>query len=129
MPARIPEAAFHLFDGRNFAHLVTLMGDGSPQVSPVWVGRDGDHTVVVNTAKGRVKHRNILGDPRVALSIHDQDNPYEYVQVRGRATLSDEDALAHADELARRYFGRDFPTRDEERVIIRITPDAVDHHG
>jgi PPOX class probable F420-dependent enzyme len=125
----IPEAAFPLLDGTNFAHVATVMEDGSPQVSPVWVERDGAQAVVFNTAKGRVKHRNIERDPRIALSVHDHDDPYTYVQVRGRAELVEEGARAHIDELSRKYLGKDYPVRNlkegEERVIVRVTPESV----
>jgi PPOX class probable F420-dependent enzyme len=129
MPETIPEAAFPLFDGTNFAHVATVMEDGSPQVSPVWVARDGDEAVVFNTAKGRVKHRNIERNPHIALSVHDQDNPYTYVQVRGRAELVDEGAREHIDEMSRKYFGKDYPLENlregEERVIVRVIPESV----
>jgi PPOX class probable F420-dependent enzyme len=99
-------------------------------VSPVWVARDGDGTVVFNTAKGRVKHRNLVRDPRIALSVHDQDNPYAYLQVRGTAELVDAGAREHIDEMSRKYLGKDYPflSEGEERVIVRITPEAVDFH-
>ena len=74
MPAAIPQAFLDLFEKKSFAHLVTLNPDGSPQVSPVWVAREGD-LVVVNSAKGRRKDRNMRRDPRVALSIQDPGNP------------------------------------------------------
>jgi PPOX class probable F420-dependent enzyme len=133
MTARIPEAAFPLLDGKNFAHVVTLMDDGSPQVSPVWVARDGEDTVVFNTAKGRVKHRNLARDPRIALSVHDQGNPYSYLQVRGRAELIDAGAREHIDEMSRKYLGKAYPLSNlaegEERVIVRVAVEAVDHRG
>jgi PPOX class probable F420-dependent enzyme len=132
MRDEIPEAAYHLLDEANFAHVVTLMEDGSPQVSPVWVARDGG-TVVFNTAKGRVKHKNLARDPRIALSVHDQANPYEYLQVRGTAELDDEGARAHIDELSNKYLGKDYPVANlkegEERVIVRVTPSAVVHRA
>jgi PPOX class probable F420-dependent enzyme len=131
VPETIPEAAFPLFDGTNFAHVATVMEDGSPQVSPVWVARDGDQAVVFNTAKGRVKHRNIERNPHIALSVHDQDDPYTYVQVRGRAELVDEGAREHIDEMSRKYFGKEYPLENlrdgEERVIVRVIPESVHH--
>lgn len=129
MPERIPEEALSLLDGKNFAHVATIMEDGSPQVSPVWVAREGDTHVVFNTAKGRVKHRNLVRDPRVALSVHAQDNPYHYVQVRGVAELDDEGGRAHIDEMSRKYLGRDYPylTEGEERTVVRVRVESVDH--
>ncbi len=131
MSEQIPDAAFPLFDGINFAHVVTLMEDGSPQVSPVWVARDGAEAVVFNTAKGRVKHRNLERDPRIALSVHAQDDPYTYIQVRGTAELVDEGALEHIDAMSRKYIGKDYPFlgEGEERVIVRVTPGSIDHHA
>jgi PPOX class probable F420-dependent enzyme len=127
LTATIPPQAHALLDEPNFGHLTTLMADGSPQVSPVWVDRDGD-AVLVNTSKGRVKHRNIERDPRVAISIADTENPYVYIQVRGRAEVTDEDGLAHINALSHKYMGRDYPflKEGEERVVVRITPDSVD---
>src|ERR1043165_8760655 len=74
-----------LIDGANFAHLATLMSDGSPQSVPVWVGREGEH-IIVCTGEGSLKAKNTRRDPRVALSIVDFTNPYEEVQIRGRVT-------------------------------------------
>ena len=128
MTTRIPEDAYRLIDSANFAHVATLMPDGSPQVTPVWVDRDGD-TILLNTAKGRTKHRNIQRDPRVAVSIADTDNPYVYLQVRGRAQLTEDGADEHIDKLANKYMGVEaypYRTPGEERIIVRITPEAVD---
>jgi PPOX class probable F420-dependent enzyme len=133
VPESIPQAAFPLLDATNFAHVATVMEDGSPQVSPVWVARDGDEAVVFNTAKGRVKHRNIERNPQIALSVHDQDDPYTYVQVRGRAELVDEGARDHIDEMSRKYTGKDYPVSNmkdgEERVIVRVIPESVQLRG
>lgn len=126
--ASIQDYADLLQEKKAFAHLATTMPDGAPQVTPVWVDyRDGK--VLVNTAKGRVKARNMeLGSP-VALSISDPDNPYRYVQVRGVVSkVHDEGADAHIDFLAKKYLGQDkYPWRQpgEERVIYEITPDKV----
>lgn len=127
MDARIPAEALYLFDEPNLAHVATVMPDGRPQSSPVWVERDGDRAVVLNTAKGRVKHRNIQRHPHVALSIHDRNDPYTYVQVRGRAELVDDGARDHIDRLSNKYLGRDYPPLPpgEERVIVRVTVDRV----
>jgi len=126
--ASIQDYADLLQEKKAFAHLATTMPDGAPQVTPVWVDyRDGK--VLVNTAKGRVKARNMqLGSP-VALSISDPDNPYRYVQVRGVVSkVHDEGADAHIDFLAKKYLGQDkYPWRrpGEERVIYEIAPDKV----
>jgi PPOX class probable F420-dependent enzyme len=109
---------------KQFAHLATVMPDGSPHVTAVWIDTDGRH-VLINTAKGRIKHRNIARDPRVAVSIADVDEPYTAVTIRGRAELVDAGAEEHIDSLARKYLGQErYPFRqpDEQRVIVRITP-------
>lgn len=117
-----------LFDGQNFAHIATLMPDGSPQVTPVWVALDGDD-VIVNTAEGRVKTENVRRDPRVALSVLDTKDPYEYVSVRGQVVeMVHEGADESIDGLAHKYLGVDrYPYRDpsEQRVILRIRAEAI----
>jgi PPOX class probable F420-dependent enzyme len=126
----IPAEARHLLEGKNFAHVATLMPDGSPQVSPVWVDVDGD-LVTFNTAEGRLKPKNLRRDPRVAISITDSDNPYDNVLIRGRVVeLTHEGAEEHIDALAKRYMGVDeYPLRQpgEERVIVKIEPEKVQH--
>jgi PPOX class probable F420-dependent enzyme len=128
----IPKAYLDLFSKPAFAHLVTLMPDGSPQVTPVWVDLDGN-TVIVNTAKGRLKDRNMRRDPRVALAVSDPANPYRYVQVRGRvADITENGGDAHIDKMAKKYLNQDsYPYRqpDEVRVIYRITPEHVQAFG
>jgi len=127
MPS-IQDYADLLQDKKAFAHLATVMPDGAPQTTPVWIDyRDGH--VLVNTAKGRVKARNMhVGSP-VALSISDPDNPYRYVQVRGVVSkVRDEGADQHIDFLAKKYLGQDkYPLRQpgEERVIYEIEPQKV----
>ncbi len=94
-----------LFQGKNFASFATLMDDGSPHVAPVWVDLDGN-TILINTAVGRVKEKNIRLDNRIALSIYDQENPYNMVSVRGKVVdLTEEGADEHIDKLAKKYFG------------------------
>jgi PPOX class probable F420-dependent enzyme len=128
----IPKAYLDLFSKPAFAHLVTLMPDGSPQVTPVWVDLDGN-TVIVNTAKGRLKDRNMKRDPRVALAVSDPANPYRYVQVRGRVSdITENGGDAHIDRMAKKYLNQDsYPYRQsgEVRVIYRITPEHVQAYG
>jgi PPOX class probable F420-dependent enzyme len=130
--ATIPESFHDLFDRRTFAHVTTLMPDGAPQTTPVWV--DYDETtgeVLVNTARGRRKEKNLRHDDRVAVSMTDPEDGYRYLAVRGTATVTTEDAVEHIDTLAQRYMGVDeYPHHDEEdgeRVIIRIAPESVAH--
>jgi PPOX class probable F420-dependent enzyme len=115
-----------------FADLATLMGDGSPQVTPVWIDYE-DGMIRMNTAKGRVKARNLQPGARVALSIMDPDNPYRYIQIRGRVANAREDgADAHIDSLAKKYLGKDkYPFRrpGEERIMYEIEPLAVSGMG
>ncbi len=128
MPAALSEGVKKLFSGPNFAHLATLMPDGSPQVTPVWVDIDVDR-ILVNTAEGRVKPRNVRRDPRVAISIHNQDNPYSSAYIRGRVVeITNEGAEEHIDKLAKKYLGQDsYPYRQpgERRVILVIEPEHV----
>ena len=130
--AVIPESHKDLFLGKNFAHIATLMPGGNPQVTPVWIDLDGEF-VVFNTANGRQKARNLDRDGRVALSIHDQANPYRYIQVRGRvASKTTEGADAHIDAMAKKYLGQDsypYRTPQEQRVIYRIRPEHVQTNG
>jgi PPOX class probable F420-dependent enzyme len=111
-----------------FAGLATIMPDGTPQVTPVWFDYDG-RRVRVNTAKGRVKARNLKPGAAVALSIMDPDNPYRYVQIRGRvANATETGADAHIDSLAKKYLGKDqYPFRQpgEVRVMYEIEPVSV----
>jgi PPOX class probable F420-dependent enzyme len=111
-----------------FADLATIMPDGTPQVTPVWFDYHGGK-VRVNTAKGRVKARNLKPGAAVALAIMDPDNPYRYVQIRGRiANATETGADAHIDSLAKKYLGKDqYPYRrpGEVRVMYEIEPVSV----
>ena len=123
MAATIPETFKDLVTKVAFAQLATLMADGSPQVTPVWFDFDGTH-IRVNSAKGRVKDRNMRRDKRVALSITDPDNPYRHLDVQGEiAEITEQGADAHVDGLAKKYLGKDkYPFRapGEVRVIYKI---------
>jgi PPOX class probable F420-dependent enzyme len=125
--AAIPEKYSDLLapSKKSFAHLATLMEDGSPQVTPVWLDYT-DGMIRVNTARGRVKDRNMKVGSRVALSIQDPENPYRYVQIRGKvAKETEQGADAHIDSLAKKYMGVDsYPFRNaaEKRVIYFIEP-------
>lgn len=108
-----------------FANLATLMPDGSPQVTPVWIDY-ANGVLRVNTAKGRTKARNMTTGARVAIAIQDPDNPYRYLQVRGRVKhMTEQGADAHIDALAKKYLGQDkYPYRrpGEVRQIYEIEP-------
>jgi PPOX class probable F420-dependent enzyme len=128
----IPKHYMDLLHKRAFAHLATLMPDGSPQVTPVWVDYDGKH-VRVNSAKGRVKDRNMRRDPRVALSLQDPDNGYRYLEIRGRVVeITEEGAEAHIDSLALKYLDKPrYPGHKagEQRVIYLVEPQKVTMMG
>jgi PPOX class probable F420-dependent enzyme len=124
----IPDKYLDLFKKKAFANLATLMPDGRPQVTPVWVDYDG-RQVIVNTAVGRQKDKNLKRDGRVSMSIIDPDNPYRYLEVRGRVSeRTTSGADAHIDKMAKKYLDKDqYPFRQpgEERVIFKITPEHV----
>jgi len=124
----IPASHADLLTKPAFANLATLNPDGSPQVTPVWVDFDGSH-VIVNTARGRVKAKNLAREPRVALSIADPENPYRYLGLQGRVVeMTEKGGDAHIDKMAKKYLGKDnYPFRKpgEVRIIVKIAPDKV----
>jgi PPOX class probable F420-dependent enzyme len=133
MAATIPPQFRDLLETKKaFAHLATLMPDGSPQVTPVWFDFDGTH-LRINSAKGRVKDRNMRRDARIAVAIQDPDNPYRYLAVRGRVEeITEHGADAHIDALTKKYLGQDrYPYRQagEVRVTYRIRPERVSTMG
>lgn len=122
------DKAVQLIEGKNFASLGTIMPDGSPQVTPVWVDREGE-LVIVNTAERRVKLRNVTKDPRVALSIFEQENPYNKVLIRGTVLeITKAGAEEHIDKMAMKYRGlAKYPWREPgtSRMIIKIRPSRI----
>jgi PPOX class probable F420-dependent enzyme len=128
--AAIPDEAKHLFENKDFAHVATINSDGSPQVSAVWIGLDGD-LVTFNTAEGRLKTKNLQANPDVAISIAGQDNPYENLIVQGKVVeMTHDGADEDIDALAKRYLDADsYPYRQpgEQRVIVKIEPQKVNH--
>lgn len=125
----IPESHRDIFERKSFAHFATVMPDGTPHVTPVWVGHEDGEYVLVNSARGRRKVKNVEANPSVGVSVLDPDDPYRYVSVRGEATLDEEGAVEHIDELARRYMDvAEYPQKGDEegaRVIIRIPAENV----
>jgi PPOX class probable F420-dependent enzyme len=128
MSTRIEGRAEELLRAKNFAHVGTLRADGSVQVAPTWVDVQ-DGRPVLNTAEGRAWPRNLERDPRITLEVQNTENPYEYVEIRGRvAERTHEGADKHIDTLAKKYLGVDeYPMRQpgEQRVIIRVEPEYV----
>ena len=127
--AELTGKARELFEDPNLGFLATVMPDGSPQVSPVWVDVENGY-VRFNTATGRVKDRNIRRDPRVAISVANRDDPYDKVDVRGRVVdiVEGDEAEAHIDALSQKYRGETpYPwwTPGERRVLVRIEPERV----
>lgn len=132
MAASIPQQYRDLFQKKAFANLATLMPDGRPQVTPVWVDLDDSH-IRVNSAKGRVKDKNMRRNKNVALSIFDPDNPYRHLALQGEVVdITEQGADEHIDVLAKKYLGKDkYPFRQpgEVRVIYKIRPDRVTQMG
>lgn len=131
--ASIPPDVHDLFEKKTFAHLATLLPDGSPHVTPVWVDYDADDDrLLVNTERERQKEVNVRNDPRAAVSMTDPDDPYRMLSVTGEAVeLTTEEAREHIDEMAERYLGEEeYPNPIQtERVIIAIKPEDVSYSG
>ncbi|HEY3611049.1 MAG TPA: PPOX class F420-dependent oxidoreductase [Pseudonocardiaceae bacterium] len=115
-----------LVDGRNFAVVATTNADGSPQSSVVWITRDGDDLLFA-TVRGRRKERNLRRDPRVSVTVLDDANGYEYAEIRGTATMTEQGGRELINDLSRKYQDTDFPDEpaDVVRVIVRISPRHV----
>ena len=115
-----------------FLYLATLMKDGSPQVTPIWFNTDGEY-ILINSAKGRIKDKNMRHRPNVALCITDPSKPYRYLQIRGKVVeITEEGACAHIDTLAGKYTGKPKYMNGkpgEVRVTYKIRPEKVDAHG
>jgi PPOX class probable F420-dependent enzyme len=128
----IPDNYLDLFKKKAFANLATLMPDGSPQVTPVWCDYDGEN-VLINTAAGRVKDKNLQREPRVSMSILDPDNPYRYLEIRGRVVeRTHEGADEHINKMAKKYLGVDvYPYRNqgEVRILYKIKPERTSTMG
>ena len=132
MADKIPEAFKDLFAKVAYANLATVMPDGSPQVTPVWFDYDGE-CLRINSAKGRIKDKNMRRNKRVAVSIQDPDNAYRYLAVRGNVEeITEEGADAHIDSLAKKYLDKEkYPFRGpgEVRVIYKIRPEKISTMG
>jgi PPOX class probable F420-dependent enzyme len=121
----LPERARELIDGKNFATVATIQPDGAPQASVVWVRRDGDD-VLYSTVKHRRKYRNLVADPRTSLVIYEAADPYEYLEIRGTATITEDPAGSLIEELSQKYTGESFQDAPgNQRVIVRVSPSHV----
>ena len=105
----------------NFTHLATLRADGSPKLDPVWIELTDESTVTIATGQDSLKTRNVLRDPRVAISIVDIDNPYEELQMRGTGVVEPDADMAALDALSHKYTGKPFPERGDTGVVLRVT--------
>ena len=117
-----------LFSEKNLVYIATIMNDGSPQVSPVWANYEDKH-ILINTAEGRIKHKNVLRDPRVAVSVTSINNPLDMTTIRGVVVeLIPDYEYKHADKLTQQYMGREhypFKREGEKRIILKIKPSKV----
>lgn len=128
---QVPESHADLLSQPLFGHLATINSDGSPQVTPVWFKFENGR-LIVNSAKGRLKDRNMRRNPNVAMSVIDPKNSYRYLEVRGKVTeITQEGADATIDELSERYLGKKYPFRQpgEERVTYVIEPSKFTSMG
>ncbi len=129
--ANLPKEAHALLDAANFVTFATQNADGSAQLSVLWVKRDGDD-VLISTVRGRQKERNLSRDPRASVLVFPPDNPYRYLEVRGRVTMTDEGGDDLINELSAKYTGKTpYPGigPDEPRVVVRLTPERVVFRG
>ncbi|MCL5068377.1 MAG: PPOX class F420-dependent oxidoreductase [Thaumarchaeota archaeon] len=116
-------------EGKNFAFVATLNKDGSPQVTPTWVDTDGNY-VLINVTPTRQKAKNVRRDPRVAIAVADQSNPYNMISVRGKVVeqIAGKEAEEHIDKMAKKYLGQDkYPYRqpNEKRLLLKIEPVSI----
>jgi PPOX class probable F420-dependent enzyme len=125
MAATLTDAQIQVLKNPNFAFMATLMPDGRPQVSPVWIEYDGKH-VLINSEEKRLKVRNLKRDPRISVAIAKQENPYEYVEIRGKVVdMTTEGAAEDIDRLAKKYLGQDkypYNKPGDQRIILKIEP-------
>ena len=122
------DKAVKLFEGSNRVFIATIMKDGSPQLSPVWADYEDEH-ILINTAEGRLKHKNVLRDPRVAVSVVDQNNPLNMTTIQGKVIeIIPDYEYKHVNKITKKYIGKDtYPFRQpgEKRIIFKILPEKV----
>ena len=117
-----------LLEDKNLVFIATIMKDGSPQLSPVWADYENGH-ILINTAEGRIKHKNVLVDPRVAVSVVSHNNPLDMTTIRGKVVeIIPDYEYKHADRLTKKYMNKEkypFKRRDEKRIIFKIVPEKI----
>lgn len=124
--ATLSDTARKMFDDHNYVVLATVNPDGSPQTSVLWAKRDGDD-ILLSTVHGRRKALNIQRDPRVSLTIYDRENPYDYVEIRGTVSFTEEGGRELIEELSQAYRGESYPEEPEGtvRLVVRLTPHRI----
>lgn len=119
-----------LLEDKNLAFVATIMSNGYPQITPTWIDLV-DNTILINTAEGRVKQKNLLRDPRIAISIVDRNNQYNMVTIRGKVIeQTTQGADEHIDKMAKKYLGVNkypFRIQSEKRILLKITPEKIFH--
>lgn len=117
-----------LFEEKNLVYIATLMKDGAPQLSPVWGDFEDGH-ILINTAEGRIKHKNVLRDSRVAVSVVSNNNPLDMTTIRGKVVeIIPDYEYKHADRLTKKYMNKEkypFKSPDEKRIILKILPEKI----
>jgi PPOX class probable F420-dependent enzyme len=128
--AELTDAVKRFLEQPYLAHFVTIMKDGSPQVTPVWVDHDGTH-VLINTAEGRQKPRNLRRNPQVALSVAPEAQPYQWVQIRGRVVdITSQGAGDHICKLSEKYTGdSNYAGSLDDRIIVKVLPEHITARG
>ncbi|MCX2969791.1 MULTISPECIES: PPOX class F420-dependent oxidoreductase [Streptomyces] len=130
MAAALSDKLKQVLDGKVFITVATIQPDGRPQVSPVWVKRDGED-VLFSTTLGRQKEKNLRRDPRVSVVVQPADAPYTYAEIRGTASMTTEGGQELIDELAMKYVGTEYAEfnpgapQEPDRVVVRVTPERV----
>jgi PPOX class probable F420-dependent enzyme len=129
MSISLSDAVRELVDGKNYATLATINADGSPQTSAMWVGRDGDD-LLFSTVAGRLKDRNMRRDPRVSVTIMEREDPENYTEIRGTATITDAGGRELDDRLSWKYDGKEAgeDAPGAVRVVVRVVPEKVTGH-
>jgi PPOX class probable F420-dependent enzyme len=127
--AKLTERDVELLERPNLAIVATIGPDGMPQLTPTWIDTDGEH-VLVNTAEGRAKPRNLRRDPRIAVCVVDHEDEYWWLSITGTAELTQDGAEEHIHKLSRKYRGRDYDKpKDPQRLLVTVKPDRVSRYG